>query len=119
MELQITFRHMEPSPAAEARVRKLAAGLERFGQITHCSVVLELPAQHRHKGGPYSVKIDLRVPGREICVDSERDLHGEHTDLHVAIRDAFRAVRRQLEDHVRERRGDVKHHAPARTSGST
>jgi hypothetical protein len=28
-------------------------------------------------------------------------------------RDAFDAARRQLEDYVRERRGDVKHHAPS------
>jgi cold shock CspA family protein len=32
----------------------------------------------------------------------------------VAVRDAFDAVRRQLEDHVRRRRGDVKtHDAPS------
>jgi cold shock CspA family protein len=33
-----------------------------------------------------------------------------HEDVHVAIRDAFRAAVRQLEDHVRERGGKVKAH---------
>jgi hypothetical protein len=33
-----------------------------------------------------------------------------HEDINVAIRDAFDAVVRQLEDHVRRLRGDVKSH---------
>jgi hypothetical protein len=35
-----------------------------------------------------------------------------HEDPYVAVRDAFPAVQRQLEDYERERRGDVKRHAP-------
>jgi cold shock CspA family protein len=34
-----------------------------------------------------------------------------HEDIYVAIRDAFDATRRLLEDHVRQGRGDVKLHA--------
>jgi cold shock CspA family protein len=33
-----------------------------------------------------------------------------HADLYVAIRDAFDAARRHLQDQVRKARGDVKHH---------
>jgi len=34
--------------------------------------------------------------------------HAAHHDIYVAIRDAFDAARRQLADHVRRRRGQVK-----------
>ena len=30
LPLQITFRHMDPSPAPEARIRELTARLEKF-----------------------------------------------------------------------------------------
>jgi cold shock CspA family protein len=33
-------------------------------------------------------------------------------DVYVAVRDAFRAARRQLEDYARKRRGHVKTHEP-------
>ena len=110
LPLQITFRHMDPSPAVEARIRELAARLDRFyDRITSCRVVVSTPPQHRHKGGPFSVRIDVTLPGGEICVDSEREQTGAHTDLYVVLRDAFDDLRRQLEDYSRRQRGDVKH----------
>jgi cold shock CspA family protein len=37
--------------------------------------------------------------------------HKEYKDISIAIRDAFDAVARQLEDYVRRQRGDVKSRA--------
>lgn len=109
--IQITFRHMETSAAVEARVRELAARIERFNdRITSCHVVIEAPPAHRNKGAPFTVKIDLIVPGSELHVNSERAEHPEHVDVYVALRDAFDAVKRVLQDHTRERRGEVKRH---------
>ena len=119
LPVQITFRHMEPSAAVEARARDLAARLERFyDRITSCRIVFDIPPAHRQKGGPFSVRIDVTVPGGEIFVDSERDLHAAHTDIHVALRDAFDAMRRQLEDFARRQRMDVKHHEPSMRVGT-
>lgn len=109
--LQITFRHMEPSPATEARVRELAAKLEQFHErITSCRVVIDAASHRQHQGNLFAVRIDITLPGRELFVDSERDARAQHTDLYVALRDAFDAARRQLQDDARRRRGDVKHH---------
>ena len=36
--------------------------------------------------------------------------HHAHEDVYVAIRDAFDAVRRKLQDYARKQRGDVKSH---------
>lgn len=109
--LRITFRHMESSPAVEARVREHVDWLERFhSHITGCHVVIEAPPAHRHKGAPFDVKIDLTVPGGEIAVRSERAEHEAHMDVYVALRDAFDSARRLLQDYAREHRGDVKRH---------
>jgi ribosome-associated translation inhibitor RaiA len=36
--------------------------------------------------------------------------HTQHEDVYVAIRDAFDAMSRQLEDFARKQRGEVKTH---------
>lgn len=111
LPLQITFRHMEPSPSVEAHIRERAEGLDRFfGRIMACRVVVEASARHHHKGKLYHVRVDLTVPGREIVVKRDPSEHHAHEDILVAVRDAFDAVRRQLEDHARGTRGDVKAH---------
>jgi len=110
--LQITFRHMEPSPALEARIRQRAEELERFfGRITACRVTVESRHQHHRQGNLFEVRVDLVVPGREITVGRDAGLNHAHEDAHVAVRDAFDALRRRLEDHVRSDRGKVKLHA--------
>ena len=75
------------------------------------------PVDVWEEGGVYHVRVDLTVPGREIVVSRDPAENHAHEDVYVAIRDAFDATRRQLEDHVREIRADVKHHEPARQTG--
>lgn len=109
--LQIRFRNLEPSPAIEAAVRKRAEKLERFGdKIMNCRVTIEAPHKHHHKGNLYHVTVDVRTPGEEIVANRSPEEHHAHEDVYVAIRDAFKAARRQLQDHVREKRGKVKSH---------
>jgi ribosomal subunit interface protein len=109
--IQIMFQNMDPSPAIEARVTESAKRLERFGnRIIGCTVAIEAPHRHHHKGKTYKVRVDLSVPGRDVHVTRSPDEHHAHEDVYVAIRDAFNAASRQLEDHVRRMRGDVKTH---------
>ncbi len=111
LPLQVTFRNMEPSEAVERAVREKAAKLERFYErIMGCRVVLEAVTRRHHQGNLYRVRIDLTVPGRELVVSREPGKDHAHEDVYVAIRDAFDAMRRQLEDYARKRRGEVKHH---------
>lgn len=81
-----------------------------FDRIVSCHVVVEAPHRH-HQGGLYAVRVELGVPGEHIVAGRSPAEHAAHADAHVAVRDAFRAVRRQLEDHIRRARGDVKSHA--------
>jgi ribosome-associated translation inhibitor RaiA len=111
--LQIVVRDVPKSPALDARIREKVAKLEESDpRIIACRVVVERTGRHRYQGRQLSVRIDLRTPGREIVVTREHD-----EDIHVALRDAFDAVKRELQDAVRERRGDVKAHDVSDTPG--
>jgi ribosomal subunit interface protein len=109
--LQITFKEVTSSPAIQARIREHAAELERFhGRIQRCRVVVERPHRHQRQGSLYAVRIDLAIPGHEIVVGRDPTQHQAHEDVYVAIRDAFDAVRRQLQDVAHRDARDVKHH---------
>lgn len=112
--LEISFHDVDHSPALEAAIREKAEGLERFfDRIIGCRVVVEAKQRRRHKGNLYAVRIDLRVPGREIVVGRTGPKDHAHEDVYVALRDAFNAMTRRLEDHARKARGSVKaHEAP-------
>ena len=113
--LQITFRNIEPVPAVEDLIRERANALEEyFGRIIGCHVVVEASTRRQHKGKLYHLRVDLTVPGREIVVKRDPSEHHALEDILVAVRDAFDAARRQLEDHARATRGDIKtHEAPS------
>jgi ribosomal subunit interface protein len=109
--LQLSFKNMDPSPAIEARIREKVAKLEQFhGRIVGCNVVVEAPHHHQHKGKLYNVRIDLSVPGKDVHVGHTGPQNQAHEDVYVAIRDAFNAAGRLLEDQSRRMRGDVKTH---------
>ena len=110
--LQIQFLDMEPSEAIEARVWKWADRLARCSDdIQKCQVWIQSGQGHHRKGFLYGVRVRLTVPGEEIAVD----LQPAQEDAHLAVRKAFEAVRRKLQDYERRRQGSVKAHP--RTTG--
>ena len=111
LPLQVTFRHMDASEAMEANIRERVDELDKFfDQIMSCRVVVEAHHKHHRQGNLYHVRVDLKVPGEELVVSRAPGEHHAHEDAYVAIRDAFDAIRRQLEDHARKHRGKVKQH---------
>ena len=129
LPVQITFRNMPPSDAVAARVQEEAEKLDEFyKRITSCRVIVEVPHRHHTLGEQVHVRIELGVPGGEIVVRHEPTLHSavqrsgeeewekhleanpQHKDIGVAIRDAFKAARRRLQDYARRQRGQVKVH---------
>lgn len=113
-EPKIVFENLGPSDALRQRIVDEIAHLKQFhGRLTACRVVVSAPEKHKHKGHLYQVRIHLTVPGRgEIAVRPSTAKHQWNQDPLVAIRNAFDAARRQLEDKARRIRGDVKTHAP-------
>ena len=105
--LQIHFLDMPGSEAVESKIRERADHLSRYSaDIVKCEVWVASPHGHHHKGDVYGVRIRLTVPGEEIDID----LQPEEDDVYIAIREAFDAARRKLEDYERRRRGTVKAH---------
>lgn len=96
--LQITTRDVPHSDALESHIREKAAKLEKFyPHIMSCRIVVELPHKHHHQGRLYDVHIDITVPGGELVVNRVAN-----EDVYVAVRDAFDAAKRQLEDYGRK-----------------
>ena len=95
----------------EDAIRERAHRLERFADhILNCRVTVVAPHKHHKKGHLYHALVDIRVPGGEIVASRQSDKHHAHEDVYVAVRDAFAAARRQLQDYVRVQRGKVKLH---------
>ena len=109
--LEITFRGVPHSDAVETRIREKAAKLEQFcDNIISCRVAVEAEHHHQHQGNLYKVRIDLSVPQKHIVVSRDHHDKQSHEDFYVALRDAFAAATRQLEEHMRIQRGQVKVH---------
>jgi ribosomal subunit interface protein len=110
--LQIAFQNLDASEAVKGLIEEKVAWLERYyDRITGCRVVIQSPHRHHRQGNLYQVRIDLSVPGGEIVVNRESPPHAD-SDLAVVVRDAFDAARRQLEEHGRRLRREVKNHEP-------
>ena len=109
--LEIAFANTQPSPAIEAAIRDRVKRLERhFDRIVGVRVVFEAKQKSHRKGNLYQFKIFVTVPNGEIVVDRAGPKDHAHEEWQVAMRDAFGAAERQLEDHSQKMRGEVKSH---------
>jgi ribosome-associated translation inhibitor RaiA len=107
--LNITFHDLDQSDFIEGRIRERADRLEqRFGRIVSCNVTLAAPNRRHRKGNLFSCSIDVSIPGAEIVATRNPDDDHSHENVQVAIRDAFNATERRLEDVVRKMRGQIK-----------
>lgn len=106
LPLQITFHGLDRSPALEAAIQDKAAKLEQFHpSIMACRVALTQGSRHHAQGRQVNVRIDITIPDKELAITNKQD-----EDPFVAVRDAFDAARRVLQDALAVRRGDVKTH---------
>ncbi|MBI2765886.1 MAG: HPF/RaiA family ribosome-associated protein [Chloroflexi bacterium] len=80
---------------------------EFYPRILSSRVVLRGETRHHQAGGPFSVHVYVDVPQRVIVVTRQ-----QRDDLHVAIREAFDAAQRQLQDLARKQRGEVSPTTP-------
>jgi len=111
--VQILFKNMESSEALEAAINKWVDKLDRaYPAIISCRVSIEAPSNKKIHGGIYHTRIDIRLPGREVVVNRNPDLHHSCSDVYVSIRDAFKSAQRQLEDVVKRSQEKVKSHEP-------
>lgn len=111
--LQVTFEGgLEASDALRARIEREAAKLERFhDRITSCRVAVIGRGHRRRHGDLYAVRLQITTPGDgDVMIDRNPPEDHAHEDAFVAVRDAFAAARRRLQDHHRRSQGQVKVH---------
>lgn len=131
VEPRITYRDIHPTPRVERLVRKEVLKLDRYApHLTGCHVWIEIPHRHHTGSNPYHVRVELTLPGAQVVVGRQPTLHPTAKDLGlaevprgfelsapdrellVAVRHAFDAARRRLQDVLRRQRHAVKEHAP-------
>ncbi|HET6614124.1 MAG TPA: HPF/RaiA family ribosome-associated protein [Kofleriaceae bacterium] len=102
---EITFRNLEPTDALRNTIQKKVADLDRHaGGLIACRVAVEAPHRRHRHGNIYRVRVDVSVPGEELVAGKAVAKDGAHEDLYVAIRDSFRAVRREVLGFIGRRR---------------
>lgn len=101
--LRITFHGVQRSDAVEALLHDRVAELDARhpGRILSCHATVEASHHYRH-GRLYRIHLDIRVRDKQIVVTRPRENHA-HEDVYVAVRDAFDAATRQLDEHLRRR----------------
>jgi hypothetical protein len=120
---QLTFRGVRRSAGLEADILSRLERLERYApKIIGARVLIEFAGRQHQAGNRYHVRIDLSVPGEDIIVrhgarptgarDKARaavhksdETDGDQKFAKVALRKAFDAARRRLQDRVRKQRG--------------
>jgi len=100
MPVEVHFHGLEKSTAVEERVREKVDKLARhFDRMTHCRVVVEAPHRNPQRPKIYQIKIEVGVPGRSPIVVSHERAGGDATEeLGLALRDAFEAALRKVDD---------------------
>ncbi|MCI0469268.1 MAG: HPF/RaiA family ribosome-associated protein [Nitrospirae bacterium] len=109
MNFQLQTHNIKISDSVKDEISRKAEKLTEFyDRINRCRVVVDMPHRHSNEGGKYEVRIDMTLPGSEIVIKQQG-----HEDIAIAVREAFDAARRKLEDYGRRQRGDVKYHEAA------
>jgi cold shock CspA family protein/ribosome-associated translation inhibitor RaiA len=109
--IEVSFRNCPASEQIRAEIEREAERLDKsFGRITSCKVTVTTPnLLHHPKGELFKIDIRIALPQhKDVIVNrTHNDVH-QHEHISFVIKDAFAAARRQVEDAVREMRGDVK-----------
>jgi cold shock CspA family protein/ribosome-associated translation inhibitor RaiA len=109
LPMKINFVGIDRSEAVETKIRQRAEELDQFTPLVQrCEIWVDAPHGHHRKGNLYNVRIRVTVSGEELEIDRQPN----RDDVYVAVRDAFDAMRRRLEDYQRRYRGEVKTHLP-------
>jgi hypothetical protein len=127
--ISITFSRTRSTPwlasEIEDRVNRLCAICD---DVQSCRVVVDIPHRRHRRGNRFSIRIELAVPGEDLAVTRDANVHASvkdsdeaawrkqfdveamHRDIRLVLTDAFTAARRQLRDYSQVRRRDVKRH---------
>jgi hypothetical protein len=98
--LQVTFQGCEPSDPVRASIEREFERLETHDhRITSGRVTVIGPGDHHRHGASFQIHILLTMPPNEnIVVSHSPSDDSRHQNAEVAVKDAFAAARRQVDD---------------------
>lgn len=101
---RITYKNIPPSAALSVAITDNAERLaEMCERISHLRVSVEAVNPGHRKGVQYHVHIELGIPGKALFVSRDADENRANEDAYMAVREAFRAMKRQLAEHLNVR----------------
>jgi hypothetical protein len=130
--ITVTFPKTKASPWIETEIHDRVERLtEMCADILSCRVVVDIPHRHHQRGNRFSVRLELVVPGEDLAITRDANLHGAvkdldeqawskrfdveatRRDIRLVIGDTFDAAKRRLRDYSQRRRREVKRHEPS------
>src|SRR5512146_2551825 len=110
--LEIKFQDVDRSEWSEAFIARQAERLEHYADyIISCRVTVSQPHRHQHSGRPWRVRAEVTVPpGHVLDAVAEPPEVPTTVELRTVIRDAFKAMEKQLLRLKQIQHGEVKTH---------
>lgn len=103
MQINITGRGIELTPAIESYVHKKIEALDKFyNQIIRAQVIVGIESHHHTKGSIFFAECRLEVPGRDIFVSETKE------DLYQAIDKVRDHAEAELKKHKTKEREKTK-----------
>ena len=94
---RISYHDLEPSQSLneliEERITQLTDLQPRIASVR---VVVSAPHHHQRSGTAFDVRVEVRLPRREIVIGSSSPDDAADEDAYHAVRSAFDHARRQL-----------------------
>ncbi len=91
--IHIRFSGMEPCIALTTAAEAHAYGLAwAESEIIACWVGICIDPEQKGPGGPYSVRVDVKIPGHDLIAKRV-----QHNDVHLAMGHAFEDMIGQLQ----------------------
>lgn len=123
----VTFPKTKASPWLDAEIRNRVERLKViYGDILSCRVVVDVPHRHHQRGNRFSIRLEIAVPGEDLAITRDANVHGvvkdldeqawskrfdveaTRRDIRVVLADAFDAAKRRLRDYAQVRRREVR-----------
>jgi ribosome-associated translation inhibitor RaiA len=97
---KVTFDGVDPSPALTADIERYAGKLSRLApDLLGCEVTVSRSESSHKQGNRYLVRVRGKLKDGWLEAGRTPEADRSHADAHVAVRDSFDALQRQLEDH--------------------
>jgi ribosome-associated translation inhibitor RaiA len=113
--LEIILKNVEHKQDIEDVVYEKLGKLEQVcDHIISCRIFVEQNPTHQHKSCSYHIRLDVRMPPHHEIVVKRDSGRNVHDTLPAVLREAFIAVRRQVEEIVDRQKKHVKAHTKAK-----